>query len=360
LTKRCANPAEFLERAASYTSVMSKTWIVAGVALLGIFAGCNNNPAPVAGTTGTSGVVTDPPEKPPIKVALLTPGPVSDAGWSALAYDALKKIKETGAEVNNQEATGPKIKDAMRTYAQDGYKLVIGHGYEYNSVAVDVAKDFPDTVFVSSSGDKFSKNAGAIRFLLEEGFYMAGFMAANVSKTQVVAMVGLNKIPSIKSTFNGFRAGAMAVNPKIKILEISIDDPNDVAKAKQATLTAIGQGADVVIHQANAAAQGVFEACKEKKVWAIGANFNQNDNESGVVVASAIIKADTTFLSLAEEVRNGTYEGGVKMRTMKDDAIEFVPNPAHVDLIPQPLAAKLEQLAEDIKSGKVVVPYDKF
>ena len=56
---------------------------------------------------------------------------------------------ELGAQVDNQEATGPKIKDAMRSYAQKGYKLVFGHGFEYNAPAVEVAKDFPETVFVT-------------------------------------------------------------------------------------------------------------------------------------------------------------------------------------------------------------------
>ena len=65
----------------------------------------------------------------------------------------------------------------MRTYAQQGYSLVIGHGFEYNKPGVEVAKDFPDTVFVSSSGSETAKNAGALRFYLEQGCYLAGFVA---------------------------------------------------------------------------------------------------------------------------------------------------------------------------------------
>lgn len=341
---------------------MKKTFLATAVLVVGLLAGCTGGGSnSAASSTSSTGGDAPAPAKSDLKVALLTPGPVSDAGWNALAFEGLQKVKEDlGADVSNQEATGPKMRDSMRTYAQDGYKLVIGHGYEYNEVAVDVAKDFPDTVFVSTSGGKSAKNAGAVRFLLEEGFYLAGFTAANISKSQTVAMIGRTEIPSIKSTFNAFRAGAMAVNPKIRIIEIEITDDRDVAKTKQATLSAISKGADVVIHQANASAQGVFEACKEKNVWAMGANFNQNDNESGRVIASAIIKADSTFIDLAKEVEDGKYVGGVKMRTMKDDAIEFVPNPAHIELIPQDLAKKLDQVTEDIKTGKLQVPYDKF
>ena len=96
---------------------------------------------------------TDAKSGSEFKVALLTPGPISDAGWCAMAYDGLKAIeKDLGATVNTQEATGTKINDAMRSYAQEGYQLVIGHGFEYNEPGVALAEQFPKTVFVSSSG----------------------------------------------------------------------------------------------------------------------------------------------------------------------------------------------------------------
>ena len=72
------------------------------------------------------------------KVALITPGPVSDAGWSAMAYEGLKGIQEaTGAKIANEVAGGAKIKDSMRSFAQDGYQLIIGHGFEYNEPAIE-------------------------------------------------------------------------------------------------------------------------------------------------------------------------------------------------------------------------------
>ena len=111
-------------------------------------------------------------EEGSFKVALVTPGPVSDSGWNAMAYQGLEALKtDMGAETANQEASGPKVRDAMRQYAQDGYGLVFGHGYEYNEPGVELAKDFPETVFVSSSGGKTAANAGAFRFYLEQGCY---------------------------------------------------------------------------------------------------------------------------------------------------------------------------------------------
>ncbi|HRI43295.1 MAG TPA: BMP family protein [Fimbriimonadaceae bacterium] len=336
---------------------MRSRWILPVVAAIAaLVAGCSGGQREADGTK-----VATEPGKGPLKVALLTPGPVSDSGWSALAFEGLKAIEsELGAEVANQEATGSKIKDAMRAYAGDGYRLVIGHGYEYNEPGVEVAADFPNTVFVSSSGDKTAANAGAFRFYLEQGFYLAGMMAGSMSKSGTVAMIGGPNVPSIVSTFKAFRAGAEAAKPGIKVIETFTGSNDDVAAAKKATETAIGQGADFVIHQANAGAQGVFNACKEKGVFAFGANEDQNANPSGMVIASAIIVARPAFINLAKQVKEGRYKGHVELMGMEDGAIEFVVNPDLSAKVPADVLAKIEAARSDIKLGKLVVPKDEF
>lgn len=301
------------------------------------------------------------PVKTTLKVALLTPGPVSDSGWSALAYDGLKAIEsDLKAEVGNQEAKDAQIKDSMRSYAQKGYNLVFGHGFEYNEPAIDVAKEFPNTVFVSSSGGKTAANVGAFRFALEEGFYLAGITAGELSKTHKVAMIGGPDVPSIRSTFKAFAAGAKSVNPDIEVIEKFTMDGQDVAKAKQATLAAIDQGADLVIHQANAAAQGVFDACKEKGVLAFGANLNQNDNPSGVVLASAVIVAKPAFIELAKRVQAGTYRGEITTAGMTEGAIMFTFNPKLADKVSPDIRKKIDIASLSIINKALKVPMDSF
>jgi basic membrane protein A and related proteins len=332
--------------------------------LLALFVafGCSSDNAGPESTTGVSGgTTTATTQSTPFKVALLTPGPVTDGGWSALAYDGLQTIKtDLGAEVNNQQATDSGIKDAMRTYAQDGYSLIIGHGYEYNQVESEVAKDFPKTVFVSSSGGLSGTNFGAFRFYLEQSFYLAGMMAASMSKTGVVGTVGLD-VPSIVSTFKAFEAGAKAVNPNIKFVRKMVPLPgNDPAAYKQATFAAIAEKADFIIHQANEGKDSVFGAAKEKGVYVFGSNSNQNDNPSGVVIASAVIVAKPAFLDLAKQVKDGTYKGGVTLMGMDKGAIDFVINPKFADKVPAELKAKIDQAKADITSGKLIVPKDEF
>jgi basic membrane protein A and related proteins len=325
------------------------------VAVALVTIGCGSKDASSAGDSSTA------PKGGKFKVALITPGPVSDSGWNSMAYDGLKAIEtELHAEVKNQEAQGAQINEAMRTYAQDGYNLIIGHGFEFNAPALEVAKDFPKVTFVTSSGAGTAVNVGAFRFYLEQGFYLAGMMAASMTKTGTIAMIGGDDVPAIRSTFKAFRAGAKAVKPNINVIETFTGDGKDVAAAKQAALSAIGRGADFLIHQANNGAQGVFNAAKEKGVYAFGANLDQNSNDSGVVLASAIIIARPAFVDLAKQVQAGTYKGDINLVGMQQGAIDFVVNPALSSKIPPDVMKAIDAAKADIKSGKLVIPKDEF
>lgn len=321
-----------------------------------VLAGCNTGPEQA----------NQPPLKKTdsgkeFKVALLTSGPISDAGWNAMAFEALQAVAhQLGAKVNTQEVSGTQIRDAMRSYAQEGYQLVFGNGYEYNEPAMQVAGEFPKTVFVSSSGSKTAPNVGAFRFYLEEGFYLAGYMAARLSKSNVVAMIGGPKVPSIGSTFKAFRAGAQSAGRGTRVIEIFTGQEKDVAAARRATLQAIDQGADFVIHQVNAGAPGVFAACKEKGVKAIGSNLNQNGDPTKAVVASAVILSRSAFVNLAQKVRDSEYTGAITAVGMKEDAVDFVIDPKFEEAMPPELAADLKAKKKAIQLGQLDVPKDKF
>ena len=328
---------------------------------VGTVIGCGNE-APETPVGSTVKSMTPPKPGEEFQVALLTPGTVYDSGWNALAYAGLQEIeKQMHASVTNKESKGADIVDDMRTYGRKKFSLVFGHGFEYNEPAMKVAKDFPDTVFVTSSGGGTAKNVGAFRFELEQGFYVAGYLAGLQTRTGIIGSVSVQNYPSIVSTLKAFEAGAKAANPGLKVLPpVYFGTEGDVTAAKQATEKIIAAGADIVIHQANSAAQGVFDACKEKSAIAFGSNADQNSNNSGVVLGSATIVAKPAFLDLAQQVKDHKFQGGVVKFGMDKGAIDFVLNPKMTVRVPLNQQQKIKQVMEDIKAGKIVVPEDKF
>src|SRR5579883_488599 len=290
-------------------------------------------------------------------VALLTPGPVSDGGWNAAAYDGVQLIKEKlGARTALVQTTSPAdFEDSMRDFASRGFDLIFAHGFEYTDAALRVAQDFPNTYFVVSSGGAASRNVASLAFKFDQAAYIEGILAAGVSKSGVVGAIGGIELPTIKLTFEGFKRGFLSARPHGRILISYTGSFNDVGAAKEATLAQIGQGADVFIHDADAAGLGVFLAAQQAHAFAFGAFNNQNNVAPDVVLASAVTSTPLAFLKIAREVKAHSFHPGMLEFGMKDGMVKVVLNPRLEPRIPVATLARVraaeQQFQEEPEPG---------
>ena len=297
------------------------------------------------------------------KVGLVTSGPVSDNGWNAGAYKSLQTIKtELGADIQNVEApSAVQQEENLRAYASKKFNVVIGHGAEYESLALKIEKEFPNTQFLISSGGKAGVNTTPIIYKLEDGAYLLGMLAAGTSKTGKLGAIGAMKIPPLERIFKAFELGAKAINPSITILPaVYTGSWDDAVKAGQQTKAILDQGADVILQDVDAAALGVFNAVKErntaaKPIYALGTNSDQNAVSPDVVLASAPIYYDKTMVNLVKKVKEGNYKPSDTPIGMKDGAIGFVMNPQLASKVPADLKAKIDAATKDIAEGKLDV-----
>ncbi len=252
-------------RAYSRWKSLALALVLLQISLLGA---CTSHPA-------TS---TDSAPVSAFRVALLTPGPVSDAGWNAAAFEGLELVKtRLGADTALVQTKSPAdFEDAFRDFASRGFALIFAHGFEYTDSAIEVARSFPDTYFVVSSGSESSANVASLTFNVDQATYVEGVLAAGVSKTGVVGAVGGIELPSVRLFFEGFKRGFLSVRPTGRILVSYTGNFDDVGGAKEAALAQISQGADVLIHNADAAGLGVFLAAAQAHVFAFGVFNNQN------------------------------------------------------------------------------------
>lgn len=323
-------------------------------------AGCKRESEPTPTVPTTFG-----PEAgaPAFKVALLTPGSIRDGGWNQSAYEGLQKIKtELGAEIAYQETKTPQdFESGFRDFAARGFKLVFGHGFEFQDAAAKVAGEFPDTVFVTTSGSTVRSNVAPIVFELEEATYLLGFCGARLSKSGVLGAVGGVKIPSVASTFTAFEGGARAAKPDVEVVIAYIGGWTDTAAAREATLAQIAGGADVLIHNANEAAAGFFQAVKDSpNVLAFGANKNQNDQAPERVLASATLDVPRALLLVATQVKSGQWKAQPMRFGLESGVVRVEWNEALSDRVPAELRAELDALAAKIATGALEVPRGGF
>ena len=299
---------------------------------------------------------------PRMKVALLTPGSVNDNGWNAIAYEGLQRIQtELGAEVSHQETRTPsEFEEGFRSYGAKGFDLVFGHGFEFQDAALKAGRQYPKTVFITTSGSSVAPNVSPMVFQLEQATYLLGVIAARESKTGKAGVVGGIKLPSIASTFLAFKAGAQSVNPKFEVKEIYTGNFDDVGAAKLATLSLINAGCDFIFHQANEAGRGVFQACSERKVRCFGSNKNQNDLAPDVILASAVLDVPSAFVYMARTVRDHRFQTRVYWLGMREGIVSLVWNDRLKPTVSPSTIVEVALVQKRIREGTFQVPRGKF
>jgi len=263
------------------------------------------------------------------RVALLTPGPISDQAWNGGAYNGLLRTRDSlGAKISHIQVKTPSdFEENFRQYGASGYSLVIGHGFEFQDAAARVAPDYPKTVYVTTGGETVRPNVAALSFAFDEPSFLAGMVAASVSRSGVVACIGGTELPPVKASFEAFTAGVHAIKPAAQVIVTYVGNWDDMGAGKEQALALIQRGADVIFQNADAAGLGVFQAAKERLgIFVIGSNSNQNEIAPAAVLGSVVIDLPHAFLLVAREVQSGTFTGRVIRFGTRDNVVRWEPS----------------------------------
>lgn len=288
------------------------------------------------------------------RVALLTPGPISDQSWNGGAYQGLLRIRDSlGAEISHvQTATPADFEENFREYGARNFNLVFGHGFEFQEAARRVAPQFPRTVYVTTSGNTAGANLAGIEFSFSDASYLAGILAAGMSKSGVAGVIGGTELPPVKESFAAFERGFRSVRPDGKVLSAFVGNWVDVSTGKELAIAQISRGADVIFQNADAAGLGVFQAARERAgVYVVGSNSDQNAVAPTVTLGSVVIDLPAAFLTVAREVKSGAFRPRVVTFDAKSNIVRLVVNPALQPRIPPGTIASIDSVTRRIHEG---------
>ena len=297
----------------------------------------------------------DSTDRPAFKVALLTPGPISDQSWNGGAYQGLMAIRDSlGAQVSHvQTRTPADFEENFREYGARGFHLVFGHGFEFQDAAKRVAPQFPKTVYVTTSGNTSGANIAGILFSFADASYLAGLLAGSTSRSGIVGVIGGTELPPVKESFLAFERGVRSVNPRARVLTAYVGNWDDVSAGKEQALAQIARGADVIFQNADAAGLGVFQAARERRgVHVIGSNSDQNHVAPQVTLGSVVIDLPRAFLEVAREVKSGAFQTRVVTFDARSDVVRLVINPVLRPTIPAATLARIDSVNAAIHTGK--------
>ena len=293
----------------------------------------------------------------PLKVGFVYVGPVGDAGWTT-QHDMARKEMESnlkGKVVSKYVENVPEGADAervIRDLAQQGNKLIFTTSFGFMNPTLKVAKQFPDVKFVHLTGYKTAPNVATLNARFYEGRYLAGVMSGKMTKTNVVGYVAAFPIPEVLQGINAFTRGLRSVNPKAEVKVIWVNSWFDPGKERDAAITLMGQGADIVTHHTDSTA--VVQAAEEKGKYAIAYNSDMHKFGPKAQLGAVTQHWGAAYTKAAQQVLDGTWKstqvwGGIKEGMIKLEAFgPMVPNDV------KQLVAAREQ---DIVSGKIT-PFD--
>ena len=146
------------------------------------------------------------------------------------------------------------------------------------------------------------------------------------------------------------------MKPSITVITSYVGNWDDVSAGKEQALAQLSQGVDVIFQNADAAGLGVFQAARERKnAWVIGSNSNQNGVAPDVTVGSVVIDLPLAFLTIAKQIKAGTFKPGVIELGEQSHVVTLVLNPALESRIPAAARANVDSLQARMLSGQFTI-----
>ena len=270
------------------------------------------------------------------KVAFVTPSTINDSAWSQSMYDALVTIQNEMGKDNFQFVYSENmyvISDAaaaIRDYASQGYNLVIAHGSQYGGSLVDIAPDFPNTAFAwGSTANTFSDqgitNIFSYQPYSEQGGYVNGVLAAKLSETGMMGVIGPIETGDAKRYTEGFQAGVMATDPNAKVSVTWTGSYSDVSLSAETARTMIKAGADVLTGTSQMVIGAIGVAKKEGAIW-FGYDVDQAPLAPEIVVSSVVVDWTVALRPMIAAIQSGTMGGKVYDLTLANGGLKIAVN----------------------------------
>jgi len=289
------------------------------------------------------------------------PSAINDMAFSQSMYDALMRIQEEMGGPDNFEIVYSEnmfvVDDAaaaIRDYATQGYDLVIAHGSQYGSSLQEIAPDFPETSFAwGTTAETFGQpNIFAYEAASQEGGYVNGVLAATLSKSGTIGVVGPIEVGDAKLYVDGFKAGVASVNADIVVNVNYIGSFSDVALASEAASTHLSAGADVLTGTAQMVVGAIGKAEEANALW-FGTQSNQSSLAPKIVVASQVYHWEVALREMLTLIKSGTL-GGKSFKANLANGGEVIEYNEGYSL-PAEAKTLAEETIQGIISGKIVI-----
>ncbi len=292
------------------------------------------------------------PVEEKLKVAFVYIGPVGDAGWT-YAHDQGKKYMEE--QLSYVETTfvenvkeGPDAERVLTELAQKGNKVIFATSYGYMDYVINVAKKFPDVVFLHCSGYKTAENVGTYFGRIYQARYLSGIVAGKTTKTNTIGYVAAFPIPEVVRGINAFTLGVQSVNPKAKVKVVWTNTWYDPAAEKNAALSLLDTGgADVIAQHQDT--PGPQQAAEDRGKFGVSYNSDMSKFAPKAVLTGPVWNWGPYYVKTVDAVKNKTWKSEQYWGPMADGIVDLAP---YGPMVSEDVKKLVDAKKKEIMDGK--------
>lgn len=295
-------------------------------------------------------------------IAILAPEQGTDFGWNQQGVAAAKEAAaKEGVQVIVAEGLGyGDVRPTMRELVEDGASLLIAHASGYNTSAPEIAAETGVPVAIVDRPDLLKAGLIADYTLSgHEGAYLAGRLAAKMTRTGTAGIVVSGEPPSWNSQSAAFAQGVKAEKPSVKIRYAVIGPAAyaDAAGGKRVTESVIAAGADIIFGQGNGSSFGMIQAVETTKatdggkVYFIDVIGDKSSIDKGNLLSSVVWNITPVFQAMIQDLKAGSFGTKHYSIGLADDSVHLLKTKA----IPDDVWAQVQAIRADIVGGKIKV-----
>ncbi|UCD98880.1 MAG: BMP family ABC transporter substrate-binding protein [Chloroflexota bacterium] len=313
-------------------------------------------------------------------------GGIDDQSFNTNQWAGVQRaIDELGAQgqfIQSDEAT--QYEPNLTEFASQGYDLIHASGFFLGGAVANVAAQYPDTkfsIFDYSYPDPFGVPEGVVGnaecipnvmgsiFKTDQAAFLAGYLAAGMTKTGKLGYFGGAKIPTVTIFGVGFQAGMEHYNEvhgtSVELLGwdnetgegLFTGDFSDLTKGKEATESLFDEGADIFIPVGGLIGSPGFDVARERGGYGIWVDTDGYQSLTGVqdVILTSVMKVmDEAVFAIIKETMEGNFQGcGVYVGDLNNGGVGLASYHDLDSAVPDDLKAEVEALAQDIISGEI-------
>jgi basic membrane protein A len=249
------------------------------------------------------------------------------------------------------------VEPKLVLFATEKFDTIIAIGYGVAPAVQTVARRFDASHFALIDAIADQPNIQSITFDEAQGAFLAGALAALVSKTHHVAFIGGADVPLLVRSEAGFRAGALQADPHARVTVRYLQSFEDAAAARTAADGLLAHGADILFVVAGPAGRGAFAAVERRPhAYVIGADTDQDAMAPGKVLTSVVKHIDTAVLRVCRETVGGKVETGHSVLGVAAGGIGLTDFRYTKSIIGAATLARIERIRAALSDGRLRAP----